>query len=538
MFGLVQHHQLLLHTTLAHAAETYGDTEVVSFSGDLEARTTYAATYARTLRLASALDGLGIGKGDMAGALAWTTHRYFELFHGVPGVGAVLHTANPRLPARQLAAAVNQCGYRVLFVDADTIPLAEEILPLAPGLETFVAMAREADLPANDLPNLTLYDDLVAAGTEDFDWPDLDERSASTLCFTSGTTGEPKGALYSHRGVLLNVMAEAGPNALGFSSDDTALAISPFFHCNGWGLPYLAPMTGAKLVLPGRDLSSANLQRLIAREGVTFAGGVPTIWLDMIKHCRAHGLDLRPLQRILSGGSAPSPQLIATLFEEFGVRTVHAWGMTETTHGVTFTRPLPDGEPPPPAGGYAQGRPLFGARIRAADAGGRALAKGAPTPGRLQARGHWMATEYFKRPDVALSTADGWMETGDIGQVTDRNEMRITDRDKDVIKSGGEWISSQDLENAAAEIAGVAAAAVIGVAHPRWVERPLALAVLEAEATVGEDEILARLAARFPKWWIPDAVRFVEALPLTAVGKVDKRALKAKWQGVFSEEDA
>ncbi len=530
MFGLVQSHPLLLSTTLTHAAETYPTTEIVSHAAGRETRLDYASADIRARRLAAALGQLGVEAGSLAGALAWTTHRYFELFHAVPGIGAVLHTANPRLPAEQLATAINECGYSVLFVDPDTIRLAEAIRPLAPNLTTFVAMGEAGDLPANDLPNLILYEDLLAAGRADFAWPTFDERTASTLCFTSGTTGKPKGALYSHRGTLLNVMAEASPNALGVSARDVALAISPFFHCNGWGLPFLAPMTGSKLVLPGRDLSVARLQQLIVSEGVTFAGGVPTIWIDMIRHCRAEGLGLAPLNRILCGGSAPSAQLIQTLYETFGVRTIHAWGMTETTHGVTFTPPLPDpAERPDPRHGYHQGRPIYGAAIRTADANGVAQPKGAEGPGRIQARGHWMAASYFRRPDIELSTPDGWMETGDIGLVTAANELRITDRDKDVIKSGGEWISSQELENAAAEAPGVAAAAVIGAPHPRWVERPLVIAVRAPGAAPDAADVLAHLAARFPKWWVPDGVRFVEALPLTPTGKVDKRALKATW---------
>lgn len=525
MFGLVQHHPLLLHTTLTYAADSFGDVEVVSHADGVETRLGYREVERRTRRLASSLGSVGIETGGMAGALAWTTHRYFELFHAVPGVGAVLHTANPRLSVGQLAATISLCGYETLFIDADTIPLAESILPGAPNLKRFVIMG---EVPETSLPNVVAYDDLIAAGDDGFQWPEIDEQSASTLCFTSGTTGEPKGALYSHRGTLLSAMVEASPNVLNISCRDVAMAISPFFHCNGWGLPYLAPMTGAKLVLPGRDLTSANLQRLIAREGVTFTGGVPTIWIDMIRHCRENGLGLAPLERILSGGTAPSPELIRTLFDEFGVRTIHGWGMTETTHGSAFTAPLPDGEPPPSAGGYHQGRVIFGSRMRSdGDDDG---------PGRLRIQAHWAAREYFKRPDVELSTADGWMDTGDIGVVSDRNELRLTDRDKDAIKSGGEWIGSQALENAAAAVPGVASAAVIGAPHARWDERPILLVVREPGATVTEEAALAALAEAFPKWQLPDLVRFVESLPLTSVGKVDKRALREEWKDAFREE--
>ncbi|MEQ9123514.1 MAG: AMP-binding protein, partial [Alphaproteobacteria bacterium] len=496
MFGLVQSHPLLLPTTLAHAAATFPEVEVVSHAADGETRTTWAEVDARARRLGAALGRIGTGKGGMAGSLAWSSHRHLELFHGVPGVGAVLHTANPRLAPGQRAAAIRLCGYETLFVDPETIPLAEAILKEAPNLRRFVVLAASGPLPEHALPEVLFYEDLIAAGREDFVWPDLDERQASTLCFTSGTTtGEPKGVLYSHRGTLLNAMISASPNALGLSAKDAALAISPFFHCNGWGLPYLAPLAGAKLVLPGRDLSVARLQALIEGEGVTFTGGVPTIWLDMIAHCRANGLGLGRLERVLCGGSPPSAQLIETLWREFGVRTVHAWGMTETTHGVTFTPPLPDPDwPPDPAHGYTQGRPIYGAALRAAGEDGAALPKGDPRTGRLQIRAHWAAAEYFRRPDIALSTPDGWMETGDVGVVTARNEMRILDRDKDAIKSGGEWISSQALENAAAGFPGVAAVAVIAVPDPRWGEGPLALVERAGEAGGAGLSAAARLA--------------------------------------------
>lgn len=541
MFGLVQHHPLLLSSTLRHGAECYGDREIVSHDSGGETRLTYVEADARARRLASSLGEIGIRPGGMAGGLAWTTHRYLELFHAVPGIGAVLHTANPRQPARLLAAAIRQCGYETLFIDADTADLAAEILPLAPDLKRFVMLADKAataDLPP--LPGLHWQEDLIAAGDPAFAWPEFDERTASTLCFTSGTTGEPKGALYSHRGTMLNVLAEASPNALGFSAKDTALAISPFFHCNGWGLPYLAPMTGASLVLPGRDLTPAHIQSLIRQEGVTFAGAVPTVWIDVIRHCRETGVDLKPLERILSGGSPPSPSLIQTLHDEFGVQTIHAWGMTETTHGVVFTPPLPDpGTPPSPSHGYAQGRPLFGARIRVVDDAGADLGRDADSPGRLQAQGHWMAANYFERPDVQLSTDDGWMETGDLGYITAENDMRLTDREKDAIKSGGEWISSQDLENAAMDMAGLTSAAAIGATHPRWIERPILIAVKAesaAGAAIDAAAVLDHLHARVAKWQAPDRVLFVDDLPLTPVGKVDKRALKAKYGDILEAE--
>lgn len=541
MFGLVQHHPLLLPSTLAHAATTYGDVEIVSRCAGRETRTTYHEAHRRARRLASALGSVGIEAGGIAGSLAWSTHRHFELFHAVPGIGAILHTANPRQPAAQLAETIGQCGYDVLFVDPDTISLAEAILAEAPGLlRTFVYMGDPADLPGNDLPEVVAVEDLIASGQEGFEWPRFDERTGSTLCFTSGTTGAPKGALYSHRGVLLSAMASVSPNALNVGAKDTALAISPFFHCNGWGLPYIAPMAGAKLVLPGRDLSIPTLQRLIETEGVTMTGGVPTIWLDMIAYCRERCLSLRPLDRILCGGSPPSAQLIETLHAEFGVRTIHAWGMTETTHGVTYTPPLPDRDwPSDPQYGYAQGRPVYGVGIRAVDEDGAPLPEGGAAMGRLQTKGHWIAEQYFKRPDIPLTTDDGWMETGDVGVVTERHEMQIRDRDKDAIKSGGEWISSQALENAAAAIPGVQAAAVIATPHPRWIERPLAL-IVRAPGAEGDaleaSTVLAALGERFSKWQLPDEIRFVDTLPLTGVGKIDKRALRDRFAAAPASE--
>ena len=505
MRGLIQEHPLTIGSLLPHAAKQFGHVEVVS----PEARLTYAEVARRVRRLASSLLRAGLRAGDMVSTLAWNTHRQFELFHAVTGLGAVLHTANPRLSPEQLAYTIEHAGAELMFVDRDGWAIARD-LPL-PGIRRTVLMAEP-------------YEELVAAGDPEFAFPMVDEREAAALCYTSGTTGRPKGVLYSHRGCILSALVSVQPNAWDIGARDCILALAPLFHCNGWAVPFMAPMTGAKLVLPGRDLDPARLVRLINAERVTFSGGVPTVGQGILEHLSRTGEGIPSLQRLVLGGSAPSPALVDA-FRARGVRVITAWGMTETTHGCSFGVPLPDDPPERVAEIMAGcGRTAYGAELRVVDDAGRPLPEDGRSIGQLQVRGHWVATGYFKGETIA--DAAGWMPTGDIGTLDGQGFMKLTDRAKDVIKSGGEWISSIELENLAAGHPAVAQVAAIGVADAKWGERPV-LAVVRREGEALEPRaLLDWLRPKLPKWWLPDRVVFLDRLPLTATGKVRKAALR------------
>jgi 3-(methylthio)propionyl---CoA ligase len=526
MLGLNQDLPLLLSSILEHGATTFGDTPVVGrYTGD-SIRYGYPQAAERARRLASSLRRLGYGPDRFLGSLAWNTHRHFELFYGATGIGAALHTANPRLPLAQIAYAVNFTGYRTLFIDTDTLALTEQLAPLLETVERYVLMAPRGPLPDTALPELLSYEDLVDAGDPDFAWPVLDERSACLLCFTSGTTGAPKGALYSHRGTVLNALSSGAGNGWALSANDAILGIPGFFHCNGWAVPFFGPMYGAALVLPGRRADAAFLHQLIVEEGITVAPGVPTIFLDLLEHCRRFGVGLGRLNRIFSGGTAPPMAMMQAYLRDYGVRTIHGWGMTETTSGATITLAPPPEVPEAAALALmaTQGKPLYGTAIRIVDETGAPLPRDGATPGHLQVRGHWSAAGYFRRPEVAALTGDGWLQTGDVAVIDSDNTLHIVDRSKDVIKSGGEWISSQALEDAAARHPAVREAAVIAMPHARWQERPLLIVV--ASAPIDAAELRAHLSELVPKWWLPEAVAFVQALPHGPTGKLAKQELR------------
>jgi acyl-CoA synthetase (AMP-forming)/AMP-acid ligase II len=525
MMGLNQDLPLLLSSILTHGATTFGNASIVGRYADEDIRYTYPLAADRARRLASSLCRLGYGPDRFLGSLAWNTHRHFELFYGATGTGAALHTANPRLPPAQIAYTVNFTGYRTLFIDTDTLPLAEQLAPLLKTVERYVLMAPNNALPNTSLPELLSYEDLISAGDPDYDWPVLDERSACLLCFTSGTTGPPKGALYSHRGTVLNALSSGAGNGWGLSANDTIVAIPGLFHCNGWAVPFFGPMYGAGLVLPGRCADAAFLHQLIVQEGVTVAPGVPTIFLDLLEHCRRTGAGLGRMNRIFSGGTAPPLAMMQAYLRDYGVRTIHGWGMTETTSGATMTlapRDVP--EDAALAAMRTQGKPLFGTAIRIADDTGAPSPNDGTTPGHLQVRGHWSAAAYFRRPEIEALTEDGWLRTGDVAVIDPDNTLHIVDRSKDVIKSGGEWISSQALEDAAACHPAVREAAVIAIPHPRWQERPLLVVV--TSVPVSEADLRAHLSELLPKWWLPDAVAFVDELPHGPTGKLAKHELR------------
>ncbi len=523
MLGLNHDFPLLLPTILEHGAMNFGATAVISHGREEVVRTDYARTADRARRLGSSLVRLGFGPGMFAGSLAWNSHRHLELFYGMTGVGGVLHTANPRLPPETVAYTINFTGYRTLFIDPDTVPLVEQIAPLLETVEQFVMMA-PGPVPTS-LPNVIAYEDLITAGDADFAWPVLDERSACLLCFTSGTTGAPKGALYNHRGTVLGAMSTGSGNGWGLSANDAIIALPGFFHCNGWAIPFFGPMYGARLVIPGRNMDTAFLHRLIVDEGVTAGPGVPTIWLSMLEHVRQTGQGLGRLNRLFSGGSAPPAAMMEAYFHDHGVRTTHGWGMTETTSGSTISF-APDDMPEDEAiaAMRTQGKPLYGNEIRIVDEDGRLLPRDGKTPGHLQARGAWIAGGYFRRPEVDSQSTDGWMKTGDVAVIDPDNTLHIVDRAKDVIKSGGEWISSQALEDAATHHPMVQEAAVLAIPHPRWQERPFLVVV--ASGPVSAEELRAHLTDRVPKWWLPDSIAFVDALPHGPTGKLAKNVLR------------
>ncbi len=470
---------------------------------------------------------IGYGPDCFVGSLAWNTHRHLELFYAATGVGAALHTANPRLPPAQIAYTIDFTAYHTLFIDPDTLALAEQLAPQLQTVRRYVMMAPAGALPPTSLPALLSYEDLLADGDPSFAWPVLDERSACLLCFTSGTTGPPKGALYTHRGTVLNALSTGGGNAWGLSADDAIIAIPGFFHCNGWAVPFFGPMYGASLVLPGRRADSGFLHGLIVEHGITVAPGVPTIFLDLLRHCRDTGVGLGRLNRLFSGGTAPPLAMMEAYLRDYGVRTIHGWGMTETTSGATMS--FAPRHLPPDAAVAAmrtQGKPVFGAAIRIVDEDGTTLPRDGVTPGHLQVRGHWSAAGYFRRPDVDAISQDGWLRTGDVARIDADNTLHLVDRSKDVIKSGGEWISSQALEDAAARHPAVREVAVIAIPHPRWQERPLLIAVLAEPVT--EQALHIHLANIVPKWWLPDTMVFVEELPHGPTGKLDKQALR-RW---------
>jgi 3-(methylthio)propionyl---CoA ligase len=525
MLGLHQDIPLLLSSILAHGAANFGDTSITGRYSQETIRYTYKQADERARRLASSLRRFGYGPDQFLGSLAWNTHRHFELFYGATGIGATLHTANPRLPPAQIAYTVNFTGYNTLFIDTDTLALAEQLAPQLKSIERYVLMAPRGELPATSLHELMSYEDLIDAGDPDFAWPVLDERSACLLCFTSGTTGAPKGALYSHRGIVLNALSSGAGNGWALSATDTIIAIPGFFHCNGWAVPFFGPMYGSGLVLPGRRADAPFLQTLIVEDDVTVAPGVPTIFIDLLEHCRGIGAGLGKLNRIFSGGTAPPMAMIQAYQRDYGIRTIHGWGMTETTSGATMT--LPSGHLPQTAALSAagtQGKPLFGTTIRIVDDIGSPLPHDGKTPGHLQVQGHWSAAAYFHRPDIEALTTDGWLQTGDIATIEPDNTLRIVDRGKDVIKSGGEWISSQILEDAAARHPAVREAAVIAMPHPRWQERPLLIVV--ASTPVGIADMRTHLSSLVPKWWLPDAMASVQNLPRGPTGKPAKQILR------------
>ena len=532
MLGLMQTRPLLVSSILTHAARHHGDAEIVSreASGMLH-RTTYGAMERRARRLAQALTGLGVQPGDRVATLAWNGHRHVEAYYAVPGMGSVIHTVNPRLSPDDIAYILNDAASTVLLAESGFAPLVAGIAPRLPHLRAVVILAEDGaqpDLPLAPGQVLLDYETLLADAGEDFAWPEFDELTASTLCYTSGTTGRPKGVLYSHRSQCIHAYAINLPDVLGLRAVDRVLPVVPMFHVNAWGIPHAAPLVGAALILPGRQLDGASLAELMNGERATFSAGVPTVWLGLLQHLQATGTRLETVQRLVCGGSACPPMLMEA-FAEYGVQVLHAWGMTETS-------PLGTGATPKQTARnqarqlLKQGRAVAGLDMRLTDDAGQEVAWDGESFGNLEVRGHWVIRRYYGADEDA-TTPDGWFATGDVATIDPDGYMEITDRTKDVVKSGGEWISSIQLENIAVEHPDVAEAAVIGAKHPKWDERPLLLLVPKPGGSVDPDAVMRLFEGRVAKWWLPDEVLVVDELPHTATGKVNKLALRKRYAG-------
>jgi acyl-CoA synthetase (AMP-forming)/AMP-acid ligase II len=534
MQGLMQERPLNISSLIEHAAAMHPQGEIVSRTGEGPLhRCTYGDLRRRAKRVANGLGSLGIVPGDRIGTLAWNGYRHLELYYGVSGMGAVLHTINPRLFPDQIAYIVNHAEDRYLFFDMSFAPLVEALAPRLPGVEGFVAMTDREHMPTLDVRNLLCYEEWIGAQSADYEWPEQDERTASSLCYTSGTTGNPKGVLYSHRSTLLHAYASCMVDSLGLSATESVLLVVPMFHVNGWGLPYSAAMSGARLVLPGPALDGANIYALMKDEKVTLALGVPTVWLMLFQHVDASGADPKrdlALRRVVIGGSA-APRAMSEKFETaFGAFVVHAWGMTEMSplgaicnllpkhRGLELSRRL-DVQ-------AKQGRSMFGVEMRITDDAGRRQTHDGKAFGHLLVRGPWVTCGYFRGEGGPILDADGFFDTGDVATIDTDGYMQITDRSKDVIKSGGEWISSIEIENAAIGHPAVAEAAVIGVPHPKWQERPLLIVVRKSGHHVTSDEMIRYLEGKVAKWWLPDDVAFVDEMPHTATGKLLKTRLR------------
>ncbi len=538
MQGLMMDMPLLISSLIKHADRYHGDTEIVSrmVEGGIH-RYTYRDAHRRTRQLANALAALGVRMHDRVATLAWNGFRHLEAYYAVAGMGAVSHTVNPRLFPEQVVYIINHAEDRYVFVDLTFVPLAEAIADKCPGVKGWIIMTDKAHMPPSKLKNALCYEDLVNAHSPEFDWPEFDERTASSLCYTSGTTGNPKGVLYSHRSTLIHCYASSMPDALNISARDVILPVVPMFHVNAWGLPYCAAMVGAKMVFPGAGLDGASVFELFEKEQVTVSAGVPTVWLGLLAFMKQNNHRFSTLKRTVIGGSACPPAMIRSFETEYGVQVIHAWGMTEmsplgTVNTFKSRHEGWDGEQRL-ALQNKQGRAVYGVDMKIVDDQGKELPWDGKAFGDLMVRGPWICREYFKAEGGNSLSKDEhgheWFPTGDVATMDPDGYMQITDRSKDVIKSGGEWISSIDLENTAIGHPAVAEAAVVGIRHPKWDERPLLVIVKKKDAHLTREDMLKFFEGKVAKWWIPDDVVVVKELPHTATGKVQKLALRSEW---------
>ena len=534
MLGQMQDWPLLVHKIIDHAALYHGSREIVTrtVEGPIH-RTNYAQAASRARRVAKALERFGVGLGDRVATLAWNTHRHLESWYGITGLGAIYHTLNPRLFPDQIAWIANHAEDKVLFFDITFTKLVEELAPKLPTVKLFVAMTDRAHLPDARIPDLVAYEDFIAAADDDFAWKEFDERTACGLCYTSGTTGNPKGVLYSHRSNVLHAFTACQADAMGLRSVDSILPIVPMFHANAWAIAFSAPMVGAKLVMPGPKLDGDSVCELLTNEHVTLTAAVPTVWLALLDYLEKTGKTIPDLKRVIIGGSAAPRAMIEAFEKKYGVTVVHAWGMTEMSPLGTLGTLKPGMEKLP----YEkqldykvkQGHAPFGVEMKITDDENKELPRDGKAFGRLKVRGPAVAKGYFRGEGAGSFDEEGWFDTGDVATLDPEGYMTITDRAKDVIKSGGEWISSIEIENIAVGHPAVAEAAVIGVRHPKWDERPLLVVVLKQGQKAGRDDILQYLSGKIAKWWMPDDVAFVDEIPHTATGKIQKTTLRERF---------
>jgi 3-(methylthio)propionyl---CoA ligase len=536
MNGQMMQMPLLVSSLLVHAERHHPEQELVSrrVEGDIH-RETFTELATRARRVANALQHMGIQKSDRVATLAWNGYRHMEIYYAVSGSGAILHTLNPRLHPDQVVWIADHAEDQVIFFDMTFFPIIEAIASRVKTVKFFVAMTDRAHMPQESaVANLLCYEDLVEQSTDQFQWPLLDEQSACTLCYTSGTTGNPKGVLYSHRSTVLHAFAAALPDALNCSATDTILPVVPMFHVNAWSLPYVACMTGSKMVFPGPALDGKSLYELMEAEGVTLSAGVPTVWQGLLGHMEPNKLRFTTMKRTIIGGSACPPAMLKSFEQIYGVHVLHAWGMTEMSPLGTVMAFKPEhlklSVDDRLAVQAKQGRAVFGVDMKIVDSYGQELPRDGKAAGDLLVRGYRVIDTYFKQ-EGASPLVDGWFPTGDVAKIGADGVMQITDRSKDVIKSGGEWISTIDLENVAMAHPAVAMAACIAALHPKWDERPLLVVVKKPGMAVTRDELIAFYDGKIAKWWTPDDVTFVDAIPLGATGKMQKVKLREQFAG-------
>lgn len=533
MHGQMMNMPLLISSLLRHADRYNGDSEIVSrlVDGDIH-RYTYREAHLRTQQLANALLELGVSPGDRIGTLAWNTHRHYEAYFGIAGIGAISHTINPRLFPEQITYIINHAEDKLLFIDETFIPLIEKLYPQLPTVEKIIIFTDKTDL-STSLSNWVAYEELISKQPDEFKWPTLDEHSASSLCYTSGTTGNPKGVLYSHRSTMIHTYTAALPDAFNVSARDVVMPIVPMFHVNAWGLPYICTMTGSKIVFPGPAMDGQSLYQLMEAEAVTLSAGVPTIWAGVESHLTENQLKLPNLNRVVIGGSACPDSMIRSFEINHNVEVDHAWGMTELSPIGTFNTFKPkhvalDRDAQLAFKGK-QGKVLYGIDMKIVDDGGNELPWDGKTFGDLLVRGPNVLNNYFQQTEpLLIQDAEklGWFDTGDVATIDPDGYMQITDRSKDVIKSGGEWISSIEIENTAVSHQEIIEAAVIAIPHPKWDERPLLIVVKKQDSTLTREKVLEFFIGKVAKWCIPDDVVFVAEIPHTATGKILKTKLR------------
>lgn len=536
MKGLMQDWPLRVSSILDHAARFHGDREVVSRSveGPI-VRTTYAEMSVRARKVAQALRRLGVNEGDVVATLAWNTGRHMEAWYGIMGLGAVCHTLNPRLFAEQLVYIINHAEDKYILLDLTFVPIVEAIEDQCPNVKGYIILTDAAHMPQTKLKNALCYETLLDAEDGKFDWVEVDENAACGLCYTSGTTGHPKGVLYSHRSNVLHALISATADAMGLGSTDCVMPVVPMFHANAWGITFSAPMVGAKVVMPGQKMDGDSICELLTTEDVTFTAAVPTVWLMLLQYLEKTGKTVPLLKRVVIGGSAAPRSMIDVFERNYGVDVRHAWGMTELSplgtlgsfksgmETLSYEEKLDIK--------VKQGRPPYGVEMKITDDNGNELPWDGKAFGHLLVRGPAIAGAYLKGEGGQILDEGGWFDTGDVATLDPLGFMQITDRAKDVIKSGGEWISSIDLENLAVGHPKIAEAAVIGVVHPKWDERPLLIVVLKEGETATKEEILHYMDGKIAKWWMPDDVAFVDEIPHTATGKIQKLALREMFKG-------